>query len=128
MYNTLTDNTVRLVNFEDLKFHVLSLFSIIQWYFISWGLLRPFNCTGLVGVKFHDFNPTIKLVKFKHPRNLPTLWYSSQSGDCHQAGRVVRVGPFKMLQTPYLVVVPITGVIDRKYVHVRLTVLNYSSD
>ena len=39
MYNTLTDNTIRLVNFEGLKFHVLSLFSIIQWYFILWGLV-----------------------------------------------------------------------------------------
>ena len=34
---------------------------------------RPFNCTGVVGVKFRDFNPTMKLTKFKHPRNLPTV-------------------------------------------------------
>ena len=28
---------LQLVNFEGLKFRILSLFSIIQWYFILWG-------------------------------------------------------------------------------------------
>ena len=37
------------------------------------GMSRPFNCTGVVGVKFRNFNPTMELTKFKPPRNLPTI-------------------------------------------------------
>ena len=65
--------TVWLVNFEGLKFCVLFSFPYSEnfvRYFISW---RPFNYTGVVGVKFRDFNPTTKLMKFKHLRNLPTV-------------------------------------------------------
>ena len=55
--------------------YVLSHLFIIQWYYISWGMSCPFNYTGVVGVKFREFNPTMKLTKFKHPQNLPTKWY-----------------------------------------------------
>ena len=33
------------------------------------GMPCPFKCTGVVGVKFPDFNLTTKLTKFKDPRN-----------------------------------------------------------
>ena len=61
-----------------MKFHVFSLFHIQK---ISCGILshggmsHPTNYIGVVRVKFCNFNPTTKLTKIKHPRNLPTVQY-----------------------------------------------------
>ena len=52
------------------RFVSLPLFSGIIF---RGGMSCPFNCRGVVGVKFRDFNLTMKLTKFKHPRNLPTV-------------------------------------------------------
>ena len=60
--------------------HFVSLFHIQKIslrYFILWGMSHQSNYTSVVGVKFCNFNLTTKLTKFKHPLNLPTIWYSA---------------------------------------------------